>query len=104
MSWTSVEDFRPKSGKKVIGYYKNDLGKGRKIMAYFFEPMTEIVTEDIEDDDDFDWKEDLSEAFYKPGWYEGIENLEDFSFVSAPDMTHWMRLPTSPELTYVRTR
>ena len=89
--WQSIES-APK-GKDILVYYKNCFDKGRMVIACYIEPFTE------ESDNDYaEYSEEHDNYFTPEGWYEQIENWDEYSGLLITDtITHWMPLPTKPE-------
>ena len=85
----------PESGKKVLAHYLNALGKPRTIIAEWVPAKTR---EDSPDGDLGEY-DDETDLFYWPeGWYEQIENWDDFTalLVDEGEITHWQPLPRGP--------
>jgi len=96
-----VAERLPEPGKKVLAHYLNALGKPRTIIAEWVPAKTR---EDSPDGDLGEY-DDETDLFYWPeGWYEQIENWDDFAalLVSEGEITHWQPLPVVPELTTPR--
>ena len=93
--WISVEDRLPDS--KVIASYKNRQGKPRTIMAEYYKKYS--VESTMEDGVVDEYNEDNDTYYVVSGWYESIENWEDWSSISIEEIkiTHWMPLPEPPE-------
>lgn len=76
--------------------YRNSLGKWRRVIA-FYAPKLAIEQNDYGSD----WCEydEVGDRYFLPeGWYECIENWDDYSSVhmSGVEPTHWMPLPPAP--------
>ena len=97
-NWESVaEGSLPPSGRKVFAYYKNKLGNGRMVMAqYLSEDFLECSCE-YECNCRYDDR--LDEYYYPEGWYEMVENWEEWGFIpiNEGEVTHWKYLPKGPE-------
>ncbi|MDT4867311.1 hypothetical protein FQZ97_1022130 [compost metagenome] len=94
--WISVSERLPEPGKKVIAFYSNLLCKDRRIMAcYYGHRQREGY---IEDCCNYDYDEATDTYWWPAGWYECIENWDDFShlMVSEGEITHWMPLQAAP--------
>jgi len=96
VGWVSVKDSMPKSGVTVLACYKNRLGNLRRIRAEWTDAKT---VESNSDDEFFDYDE-ATDCYYAPeGWYECIDNWDEYSSVkvSEGEITHWMALPLAPD-------
>ena len=96
VAWTSVKDAMPKSGVTVLVCYRNSLGNIRRIRAKWTAAKT------VEANAEYDWGEHDEETgtYWTPeGWYECIDNWDEFSsiMVSEGEITHWMPLPLAPD-------
>jgi hypothetical protein len=92
----AVSDRLPEPNTKVLAYYLNDLGNGRTICAIWVPAKTRVSDSDIEEDLEYD---DETDQFYWPeGWYEQIENWEDFGWVKVNEgeVVYWQPLPKWP--------
>ena len=93
--WISVEDELPTS-KNVLVHYKNSLGRYRIVKA-FYAPQSTI--ESNSESDAYDEYDEEKDTYYlKQGWYECIDNWEEWSsiFIHEGEITHWMPLPEPP--------
>lgn len=87
----------PLDGKQVLIYYKNDCNKGRIIKAKYVKRFTE---ESSIESENYEYSEEKDEYFTPEGWYEIIDNWDEFSHVSINYIpTHWMPLPPEPPST-----
>jgi hypothetical protein len=84
VAWHPIESV-PKTGRKVILFYKNRLHVGRTVIARWLtdEQATEIDADDVG---------------LEGGWYECIDNWDDFTEVKIHEgePSHWMPLPAPP--------
>jgi hypothetical protein len=90
-----VSERLPEPGKKVLAHYLNALGKPRTIIAEWVPAKTR---EDSPEGDLGEY-DDETDLFYWPeGWYEQIENWDDFTalLVDEGEITHWQPLPRGP--------
>jgi hypothetical protein len=90
-----VAERLPEPGRKVLAHYLNALGKPRTIIAEWVPAKTR---EDSPEGDLGEY-DDETDLFYWPeGWYEQIENWDDFTalFVDEGEITHWQPLPRGP--------
>ncbi len=98
--WISVDDAMPESGKNVLAYYVNRLGKYRIVKAYYAgkysieSAFSEWTSDEINDE----YSEEKEQYYLKVGWYECLDNWEDYSsiVISNGEVTHWMPLPNPP--------
>lgn len=91
-TWQLIET-APK-GNSVLVFYENSLGKGRIIKAFYAEQHA------IEsDEENSDYCEERDAYFIPEGWYECIDNWDDFAYVKIYNgtPTHWMPLPEAPK-------
>jgi hypothetical protein len=96
--WISVADEMPKSNKPVFIFYRNALGNGRTVKGFYC-GHHERSTEDYEEfEEGGDWSEDGETKYWPAGWYESIENWEDYSAVAIYEgvPTHWCHLLPEP--------
>jgi len=97
--WISVEDRLPESGTPVLAFYENRLGKGRRICAEYIAPKSRVADQLSDPDvETVEYDEEVGEYYWLPGWYERIDNWEEYSHlaVTEGDISHWMPLPTPP--------
>jgi hypothetical protein len=82
--WMPIES-APKDGRKIILTYRNANDKPRTVMAAW-------VTDEEAAETDEDG------VGLEAGWYESIDNWDDYSQVAihAGEPTHWMPLPSPP--------
>ena len=96
VAWTSVKDAMPKSGVTVLACYRNSLGNIRRIRAKWTAAKT------VESNSEFEWGDydEATDAYWTPeGWYECIDNWDEYSsvMVCEGEVTHWMPLPLAPD-------
>ena len=94
--WIPVSERLPESGKKVIAFYKNSMGKERNICAMWCDKFT--IEHHENDDLDMEYCEEKDCYYWPSGWYECIDNWDDYSavVVHEGEITHWQPLPTPP--------
>jgi len=89
-----VEDGLPDTEKHVFAYYRNALNKKRRVIAKLIGQFESESTDDLED---CEYSEEDDKYYVIPGWYEVIDNWDDFSCVRiTEDVTHWQELPPWP--------
>lgn len=84
MEWQPIET-APKDGRKVIVWYLNQNNKARTVMARW---LTDEEAAETDGDG----------VGLEAGWYECIDNWDDYSQVAINqgEPTHWMPLPPPP--------
>ena len=93
-AWQPIET--APHNKKIIVYYKNGCDKGRTVFAVYIDKFTEEDTGDS--DMDTDYSEERDCYYWPEGWYEQIDNWDDYSAVRFQyKPTHWMEMPHAPE-------
>ena len=99
MEWISVDQQMPEPGKKVIAYYKNRAGKGRRIIAHYLPRY--FAESDAEADSYDEYHEETDTYYYHEGWWEQVDNWGDFSciYVNEGEVIKWMPLPEPPKET-----
>jgi hypothetical protein len=94
-AWVPVTERLPDPSKKVLAFYKNSLGKGRIVVAAWVPANT---VQDACADDLAEYNEELDDYFWPEGWYQQIENWDEYSALTIDEgeVTHWMPLPKGP--------
>lgn len=84
VAWQPIES-APKTGRKVILFYKNRLHVGRTVIARW---LTDEQATEIDGDG----------VGLEGGWYECIDNWDDYTEVTIHEgePSHWMPLPAPP--------
>ena len=84
VAWHPIESV-PKTGRKVILFYKNRLHVGRTVIARW---LTDEQATEIDGDG----------VGLEGGWYECIDNWDDYTEVAIHEgePSHWMPLPAPP--------
>jgi hypothetical protein len=92
-----VAERLPEPHTKVIAHYLNDLGNSRTILAEWV-PAKSRTDDCLVDDDFAEYDEEADEYYWPEGWYESIENWDDYGavFVHEGMITHWQPLPRGP--------
>jgi hypothetical protein len=93
----AVSERLPEPHTKVIAHYLNDLGNSRTILAEWV-PAKSRTDGCLVDDDFAEYDEESDEYYWPEGWYESIENWDDYGavFVHEGMITHWQPLPRGP--------
>ena len=95
--WIDITKKRPKNGKDVLVYYKEDSNRSIVFIAAYF-GRYELECNDDSFGYDIDYH-DISDEYFAPeGWYEYSESNEEFSYTYLiKDITHWMDKPEPPK-------
>lgn len=93
--WVSVADQMPDTGRIVLACYVNSNDQIRRVRAKWVAAKT---AESGSESDIGEYDEE-TDCYYDPeGWYECIDNWDDYNAVTISDpVTHWMPLPVPPE-------
>lgn len=100
--WISVKDRLPIEGMSVNAYYVNQYKNGRIIRAkYIRKHSDEYYDIDGCGDIGSDYSEELDCYYYPEGWYEQMDNWNEYSscLVVEGEVSHWQPLPEPPEET-----
>jgi hypothetical protein len=98
-TWTSTESALPDTGKKVLATYLNKLGNSRIVIANWVKAKTQKSVSDWDDEESCEeYDEDTQEFYIKEGWYECIENNEEYGMfrIHEGEVTHWTPMPLGP--------
>lgn len=100
--WISVEDRLPESGvscllccdvKRCDGTHKQYICDG--FHAERFKEECHFA----DDECVVEYNEETDEYYLHEGWYENINNWDDYSSIAIDDtVTHWMPLPEAPKM------
>ena len=87
----------PEPHTKVIAHYLNNLENSRTILAEWV-PAKSRTDDCLVGDDFAEYDEEADEYYWPEGWYESIENWDDYGavFVHEGVITHWQPLPRGP--------
>ena len=98
--WISVEDRLPENGVHCLLCCTVKFSGGtrrRYICTGFHAEKYKNLAYGVDDDCVTDYNEEDDEYYISEGWYEVINNWDDYDFVAIDDfVTHWMPLPTPP--------
>ena len=97
MEWVSVEAEPPPANIPLLATYKNSLGKTRTIKAMWVPRFTHEGMNEFEDLD-LDYSEDTDTYYWPEGWYECLDNWDDYSYILVYQgtPTDYQPLPTPP--------
>lgn len=96
-NWISVDARLPPVGVDVLVVYRNEANKPRIIRAQW---VTKFAVEAEPDLDEIGEFNEADNTYYLPeGWWEQIDNWEDYCqvYVSRNTVTHWCPMPNLPE-------
>lgn len=88
----------PEPNTKVLAHYFNALGNGRTICAIWVPAKSRSDNADLDDDDFLEYDEEDNEYYWPEGWYEAIENWEEYGWVKVyeGEVVYWQPLPKWP--------
>ncbi len=97
-AWTSVARAMPDTTKKVLATYLNKLGNRRIVIANWVQALTQKTQWDDEEFGISEYDESSDEFFIKEGWYECVENCEEYGLfkIHEGEVTHWAPMPLGP--------
>lgn len=99
--WIVCSKRKPPSGQTVLAFYLNTYGMGRRIRAQHVDAWT-IQVDDLSDPDTecVEYSEQEDAYYLLAGWYECIDNWDDYSRIAVNEgiVTHWLPLPAAPAL------
>jgi hypothetical protein len=95
----AVSERLPEPNRKVLAYYFNALGKGRTICAIWVPAKSRSDDLDLTDDDFREYDEESDKYYWPEGWYEAIENWDDYGWirVNEGEPVYWQPLPKWPD-------
>jgi len=78
-AWVPVIQQMPESGRTVLAYYTNGTGKARRIRAAWIAAKSSEASLESEISE----YDEEADCYYDPeGWYEQIDNWDDYSAVA----------------------
>lgn len=94
--WVPVGERLP-SGIVLVAYVNQHSSRVRVLRAEYVKAFTQ---EADSENSDARYDEATDTYYDEEGWYELIDNWGDYSsvFVTEGKVTHWMKLPTLPEV------
>lgn len=95
--WISVNDRMPEPGVEVLAHYCDSYDRPKTIRAIWVAAKTR-EHRGCDDALDCDYDDDADQFYWPEGWYECINNWDDFDHITADegDITHWMPMPEPP--------
>ena len=93
-----VSERLPEPNTKVLAHYFNKLGKGRTVCAIWVPAKTRVSDNDIDEDLEFEYDDETDQFYWPEGWYEAIENWEEFGYLKVyeGEVAYWQPLPKWP--------
>ena len=100
--WISVKDRLPENAKPVwvFGHAVNNSKRTSTFKGRWIAEHTMLAADFGADDDMALIYDESEDEYYVPeGWFERIENWDDYTDIAVGDyiITHWMPLPELPE-------
>jgi hypothetical protein len=85
----------PEPGVKILAHYLNSHGKSRTVCARWIPAKFYSDDSDLYGDDFLEYDEDSDICYLPEGWYEVIENWDDYGsfIIHEGEVTHWQPLP-----------
>lgn len=93
-----VSERLPEPSVKVLAHYFNALGKGRTICAIWVPAKSRSDEGDLDADNFLEYDEENDKYHWPEGWYEAIENWEEFGWIQVyeGEIAYWQPLPQWP--------
>lgn len=98
--WTPVTESLPQPGRTVLAYYTNRCNKGRTIRAVWIPAGFEEADPEQEHVE----YDEAKDCYFTPeGWYEQIDNWDDYMAVAVHEgqISHWQPMPAAPGVSAV---
>ena len=98
--WISVGKRLPDSGEEVRLFCETISGFQYQCQGFYVSPDTYRNDSGYSWDDEYceEYDEEQDDYLVNPGWYESIQNWDDYSAVAiVGKVTHWMPLPEQPD-------
>lgn len=98
--WISIEDRLPENGVHCLLCCTAKFNGGTRrpyVCDGFYAERYKNLAYGVDDDRVTDYNEENDEYYISEGWYEIINNWDDYDFIAIDDfVTHWMLLPALP--------
>lgn len=96
--WVPVSERLPPPNQTVLVHYTNAAGKWRTVCGFHCGEKERDCDYYGNFEEGADWSEDGEVCYWPAGWYEELDNWEDYSAVAIcyGEPTHWMPLPEPP--------
>ena len=97
LTWRPVSE-KPEKGQVVLASYPNSYGKRRRVRAVYIRQYEEEVDDDCEAGYEYSEENDL--WYLIEGWYELIDNWNDYTSVAIVEgvVDYWLPIPPAPEV------
>ena len=100
LKWVSVKEGFP-VGRKVLATYQNEMSKRRIVCAVYYKRFSvESHPDDCCEEQNDEYCEDDDTYYIRAGWYECIDNWDNFSeiFIHEGVVDYWMPQPSTESL------